>query len=157
MIGKRSRAARLRIGSLYLAAIALAAVVIIPIVYVVLGGFRTTGQIAAKPDALPNPWVTHNYAHISVSGTFWREVGNSIIVASIATVLVVVVSRSPRTRSPGWSSAGARSCTRSSPSACSSRSPSPRSRSTSCSATCTCARRCSASRCPRRRSASRSR
>ena len=76
----------------YAVAIALAAVVIVPIAYVLVGGFRTTGQIAAHPVALPHPWVIHNYASVFTSGTFWRELGNSVIVAAVATVLVVGVS-----------------------------------------------------------------
>jgi raffinose/stachyose/melibiose transport system permease protein len=76
----------------YVIAIALAVVVIVPIAYVVLSGFRTTGQIAADPVALPHPWVTHNYTKVIASGGFWRQVGNSAIVAAIATVLVVGVS-----------------------------------------------------------------
>jgi raffinose/stachyose/melibiose transport system permease protein len=66
--------------------------VLVPIAYVVLGGFRTTGQIAAKPVGLPHPWVIHNYAQVITSGAFWRQVGNSTIVAAIATALVVGVS-----------------------------------------------------------------
>ena len=73
-------------------ALALVAVVIVPIGYVVLGGFRTTGQIAADPVGLPHPWVTHNYTNVLTSGGFWRQVGNSAIIAAIATVLVVGVS-----------------------------------------------------------------
>src|SRR3954462_250904 len=76
----------------YVVALALAAVVIVPIAYVVLGGFRTTGQIAAKPVGLPDPWVRGNYTNVISAGTFWRELGNSIIVAAIATTLVVGVS-----------------------------------------------------------------
>ena len=57
-----------------------------------LGGFRTTGQIAANPVALPHPWVTHNYTKVITSGVFWRQVGNSVIIAAIATLLVVGVS-----------------------------------------------------------------
>ena len=76
----------------YFIAIALGAVVLIPIAYVVLSGFRSTGQLAAKPVGLPHPWVIHNYAKVITSGAFWREIGNSTIVAAIATVLVVGVS-----------------------------------------------------------------
>ena len=36
-------------------------IVLVPIVFVVLGGFRTTGQIAADPLGLPDPWVSDNY------------------------------------------------------------------------------------------------
>jgi raffinose/stachyose/melibiose transport system permease protein len=75
----------------YVIALVLAAVALVPIVYVALGGFRTNSQIAVKPAGLPSPWVTHNYTAVITAGTFWRELGNSIIVAAIATVLVVGV------------------------------------------------------------------
>jgi raffinose/stachyose/melibiose transport system permease protein len=73
-------------------ALMLAAIVLVPIAYVVLGGFRTTSQIVADPVGLPHPWVTHNYTNVITSETFWRQLGNSLIVAAIATVLVVGVS-----------------------------------------------------------------
>jgi raffinose/stachyose/melibiose transport system permease protein len=95
MQSRRSRAARVAPFSnapVYAIAIVLAAVVIVPIGYVVLGGFRTTGQIAADPVGLPHPWVAHNYTKVLSSGLFWRQVGNSAIIAAIATVLVVGVS-----------------------------------------------------------------
>jgi raffinose/stachyose/melibiose transport system permease protein len=76
----------------YVVALILAAIVLAPIVFVVLGGFRTTGQIAADPVGLPDPWVTHNYWSVLTSETFWRQLGNSVIVAAIATALVVGVS-----------------------------------------------------------------
>jgi raffinose/stachyose/melibiose transport system permease protein len=77
---------------MYVVALVIAAVVLVPIGYVVLSGFRTTGQIAANPVAMPDPWVIHNYAKVITSGAFWRQIGNSMIVAAIATVLVVGVS-----------------------------------------------------------------
>jgi raffinose/stachyose/melibiose transport system permease protein len=76
----------------YVVALILAAIVVVPIVFVILGGFRTTGQIAADPVGLPDPWVTHNYWSVLTSETFWRQLGNSVIVAAIATALVVGVS-----------------------------------------------------------------
>jgi raffinose/stachyose/melibiose transport system permease protein len=76
----------------YAIGLALAAVVIAPIAYVVIGGFRTNGQLASKPVGLPHPWVSHNYTKVVASGEFWRMLGNSIIIAAIATVLVVAVS-----------------------------------------------------------------
>jgi raffinose/stachyose/melibiose transport system permease protein len=36
--------------------------------------------------------VTDNYTNVLTSGAFWRQVGNSVIIAAIATVLVVGVS-----------------------------------------------------------------
>jgi raffinose/stachyose/melibiose transport system permease protein len=75
----------------YLIALALAAVVLVPIGYVVLSGFRTNGQLAFDPVGLPHPWVRHNYVGVITSSEFWRQLGNSMIVAAIATVLVVGV------------------------------------------------------------------
>ncbi len=76
----------------YVVALLLAAIVLVPIAFVVLGGFRTTGQIAADPVGLPDPWVKHNYLSVLTSSAFWRQLGNSVIVAAIATGLVVTVS-----------------------------------------------------------------
>ncbi|HEX6673484.1 MAG TPA: carbohydrate ABC transporter permease [Actinomycetes bacterium] len=73
----------------YTVALLIAAIVIVPLVYVLVGGFRTTGQIAAKPVDLPHPWVTGNYTEILHSGSFWREVANSTFIAIITTVVVV--------------------------------------------------------------------
>jgi raffinose/stachyose/melibiose transport system permease protein len=76
----------------YVIALALAAVVLVPIGYVALGGFRSNSQIISSPAGFPHPWVVHNYTKVIGAGTFWRELGNSFIVAAIATVLVVGVS-----------------------------------------------------------------
>jgi raffinose/stachyose/melibiose transport system permease protein len=76
----------------YVVALLLTVIVLVPIGFVVLGGFRTTGQIAADPVGLPDPWVRHNYGSVLTSSAFWRQLGNSMIVAAIATGLVVSVS-----------------------------------------------------------------
>lgn len=70
-------------------ALLVAAIVLVPVVYTVLGGFRTTGQIAAQPVALPHPWITRNYTGILSSGIFWQLVANSTFIAVVATVVVV--------------------------------------------------------------------
>jgi raffinose/stachyose/melibiose transport system permease protein len=71
-------------------AVLIALALLVPLVYVVLGGFRTTGQLADDPAGLPDPWVTDNYRDIATSSSFWRQVGNSALIASLTTVLVVV-------------------------------------------------------------------
>ncbi len=45
----------------YLVGIVVAVVTVVPIGYVFVGGFRTTGQLANRPYALPDPWVPANY------------------------------------------------------------------------------------------------
>jgi raffinose/stachyose/melibiose transport system permease protein len=73
----------------YVLALAIAGITIAPIVYVILGGFRTTGQIANDPIALPDPWVPENYSSAATTGTFWGQAANSLIIATITTVLAV--------------------------------------------------------------------
>jgi raffinose/stachyose/melibiose transport system permease protein len=89
---RAGRAAPFADAPVYVLALVLSAIVLVPVAFVVLGGFRTTGQIAADPVGLPDPWVTHNYSSVITSETFWRQLGNSVIIAGIATALVVGVS-----------------------------------------------------------------
>ncbi len=87
----RIRAAASRL-LLYFVLLMVAAVILVPLAYAVLGGFRSTGQIAANPIALPDPWVPENYTTLLASGSFWRDVANSTVIAAISTVVVVAVS-----------------------------------------------------------------
>ena len=65
--------------------------------------------------ALPHPWVTHNYSEGDHVRRVLAQIGNSIIIAAIATVLVVGVERARRLSArPLRSSAVARRSTRSS-------------------------------------------
>ena len=73
----------------YALATAIAAVSIGPVVYVILGGFRTTGQIAVSPAGLPDPWVWDTYSRVLASSHFWLEVSNSTLIAGATTLGVV--------------------------------------------------------------------
>ena len=92
MARRTSRTAPFANVPVYVIGIALAAVVIVPIAYVALGGFRTNGQLANDPVGLPHPWIGHNYTNVLTSAGFWRQVGNSVIIATVATLIVVTVS-----------------------------------------------------------------
>ncbi|WP_225850511.1 carbohydrate ABC transporter permease [Streptomyces sp. HPF1205] len=76
----------------YFIALLFVAVCVAPVLYIVIGGFRTNSQITTNPAALPHPWVTTNYAGILKSTTFWGEFANSVIVALASTVGIVVLS-----------------------------------------------------------------
>ena len=94
--GRSSTVVRIRAAAsrllLYFVLLLVAAVILVPLAYAVLGGFRSTGQIAANPIALPDPWVPENYTTLLASGSFWRDVANSTVIAAITTVVVVAVS-----------------------------------------------------------------
>jgi raffinose/stachyose/melibiose transport system permease protein len=74
----------------YTVLIAVAAIIVIPVVYAVLGGFRDAPQLAADPVGLPNPWVWTNYTESLFSMSFWVQLRNSAVVAGISTIVVVL-------------------------------------------------------------------
>lgn len=67
-------------------------VIVVPVLFGVLGGFKDNGQLSTTPFALPSPWVTENYTDILGSIGFWRPLGNSILIAAVTTLLVVLAS-----------------------------------------------------------------
>ena len=73
----------------YVIAVLLAVTVIVPILYVVLGGFRTTPQLNTNPVGLPTHGTFGNYTFVLESGDFWRQVLNSTIVAVMVTLVTV--------------------------------------------------------------------
>ncbi|HEX3788960.1 MAG TPA: carbohydrate ABC transporter permease [Pseudonocardiaceae bacterium] len=73
----------------YLAAIAVIGITVVPLLFVVVGGFRTSAQINADPAGLPHPWVLSNYVSILTSSLFWDFLGNSALIAVVATALAV--------------------------------------------------------------------
>jgi raffinose/stachyose/melibiose transport system permease protein len=75
----------------YFIALLLIAICVGPVIYIVLGGFRTNSQITTSPSALPNPWVLSNYVDVLTQGTFWREFGNSAFVGILSTIGTVIL------------------------------------------------------------------
>ncbi|WP_206786174.1 carbohydrate ABC transporter permease [Amycolatopsis sp. MtRt-6] len=73
----------------YLAAIVVVGVTVVPLLFVALGGFRTNAQLNSDPAGLPGPWVFDNYASVLGSSAFWTFLGNSALIAVIATALAV--------------------------------------------------------------------
>ncbi|MEZ5259900.1 MAG: carbohydrate ABC transporter permease [Ilumatobacteraceae bacterium] len=77
-----------RIG-LYVVALVTMAVIVVPLVFSVLGGFRSSQQLSADPVGLPNPWIWENYEMLLRSGDFWRQVWNSTLIAMLTTLVVI--------------------------------------------------------------------
>ena len=76
--------------AVYAIALVVVALTLGPVLYAVLGGFRTNPQLAESPAGLPDPWVLDNYRNVLSNSLFWRYALNSTIVAGVTTVLVVV-------------------------------------------------------------------
>ncbi|MFC8722511.1 carbohydrate ABC transporter permease [Kitasatospora sp. NPDC057198] len=75
----------------YFVALLFIGVCVAPVLYIVLGGFRTNSQISTSPAGLPEPWVVSNYLNVLKSVTFWGEFANSLVVALASTVGTVVL------------------------------------------------------------------
>ena len=75
----------------YLIAVVLIAVCVTPVLYIILGGFRTNSQITVDPSGWPSPWQVGNYLDVLRSSVFWQEFGNSVISALATTVGVVAL------------------------------------------------------------------
>ncbi|MDU0368014.1 carbohydrate ABC transporter permease [Microbacterium sp. NPDC089180] len=70
-------------------ALLLIGMMLAPVVYIILGGFRSNAEITVDPAGFPTAWNGQNYLDVLASGVFWGQVGNSAITA-IATTLFVV-------------------------------------------------------------------
>jgi len=87
----RERRTWLSLPASYLVILLVLAITIAPMLYMVVGGFSTTAQLNANPNALPHPWVWSNYAAIATSSLFWQAVANSVVIAVVATGLAVTL------------------------------------------------------------------
>jgi raffinose/stachyose/melibiose transport system permease protein len=73
----------------YLLSIVILGVTVVPLLFVFVDGFRTTGDINNSAAGLPHPWVWANYSSILTTAPFWEFLGNSALIATVATVLAV--------------------------------------------------------------------
>ena len=87
--GRRQRRVRPSIPVSYLVALVIIAITLVPMLYVIVGGFRTTAQLNVAPTGLPHPWVWQNYQAILTSATFWQNLGNSALISVVVTSLAV--------------------------------------------------------------------
>ncbi|MGC0342329.1 carbohydrate ABC transporter permease [Streptomyces sp. SLBN-8D4] len=77
---------------LHVILVVVGAVMIVPLVYAVLSGFKSTDELSSNPFGLPEHWLTSNYTDILGGGDFWRLLGSSTLIAVGTTVLVVALS-----------------------------------------------------------------
>ncbi len=70
----------------------VAAVVALPLLNTVLGGFKSNGQLMNQPFGLPNPLVVDNYLQVLRAGSVWRQLANSTAVTGACVVLVLVAA-----------------------------------------------------------------
>jgi raffinose/stachyose/melibiose transport system permease protein len=77
----------------YLACGLMLLIVAVPLYIAVTGGFKDMAQLQTDPMGLPSPLIAQNYIDMLAqrTGSFWRLLGNSLIIAggTIAILLVV--------------------------------------------------------------------
>ncbi|MFE1666086.1 carbohydrate ABC transporter permease [Microbacterium sp. P02] len=90
---QQSGAGRRRVGTfvIYFIALLLIGLMLAPVAYIVIGGFRSNSEITLDPSGFPTVWQWQNYVEVLSSGVFWRQVGNSLIAAVATTVFVVAL------------------------------------------------------------------
>ncbi len=75
----------------YLVAIVACGLTIVPLLFVVVDGFRTNADINNSPAGWPHPWVAGNYTSILTTAPFWQFLGNSLLISAVATALTLVL------------------------------------------------------------------
>ncbi|WP_065571632.1 carbohydrate ABC transporter permease [Microbacterium oleivorans] len=75
----------------YFVALAVIALMLGPVIYIIIGGFRSNSAITVDPAGFPDPWNVDNYVGVITSGQFWGQVGNSTFVALATTIGAVAL------------------------------------------------------------------
>ena len=78
---------------MYLACLVTALIIAVPLYISIFGGFKTMGQLRAEPMGLPHPFLGNQYTDLLAGriGSFWRELGNSLIVGAGTVGVVLLV------------------------------------------------------------------
>ena len=77
--------------AVYFFALVLVGVMLVPVAFIILGGFRTNSEITVDPSGLPVNWQLGNYIEVLTGGVFWQQVANSVIAAVVTTFFVVAL------------------------------------------------------------------
>ncbi|WP_423923504.1 carbohydrate ABC transporter permease [Frigoribacterium sp. 2-23] len=75
----------------YVVALVVIVLMLAPVAFIIIGGFRTNAQITTDPSGLPSPWQVANYVDVLTGTVFWRQVLNSVIVAFATTLGTVAL------------------------------------------------------------------
>jgi raffinose/stachyose/melibiose transport system permease protein len=80
----------------YALCVLVALVVAVPLYVSVTGGFKTLGRLQSSPFGLPEPLTSASYTALilGTEGHFWRELGNSVVVAACTIGLSLVLCAS---------------------------------------------------------------
>ena len=80
------------LGLRYLVCGVVALFVVIPLVTVIIGGFKTNGELNNTPFALPHTWHWENYTNILSQASFWQALLNSVVIMLVTVGLLLLAS-----------------------------------------------------------------
>ncbi|MEU0745794.1 carbohydrate ABC transporter permease, partial [Streptomyces albogriseolus] len=66
-------------------------IVIVPMLWVLMSSFKSTGEILSSPFSLPDHWRIENYANAWTDANIGRYFLNSVIVVVSALILVMLL------------------------------------------------------------------
>jgi raffinose/stachyose/melibiose transport system permease protein len=75
----------------YVVALAIVGITVVPVAYIWINGFRTTPQLNADASGWPDPWILTNYITVFTSSSFWQQVLNSSVIALATTFGVMLL------------------------------------------------------------------
>ena len=75
----------------YCVALVVIVLMLAPVVFIIIGGFRSNSELTTDPAGLPATWNVGNYLDVLTGGIFWREVLNSLIAGGATTLGVVTL------------------------------------------------------------------
>jgi raffinose/stachyose/melibiose transport system permease protein len=76
----------------YAVLVAVAGVVLVPLLATALGGFKSLGELRTNPFGLPAQWDFSHYASILGGRAYWQMMGNSLVIATLTVVLTLALS-----------------------------------------------------------------
>lgn len=70
-----------------------AAIMVFPLYVVLIGGFKTKGQVISNPFGLPDPWLLDAYRLLlGKTDQYWSFLYNSVVIAAATIFLVVMIA-----------------------------------------------------------------
>ena len=68
------------------------AIVLVPLLATLLGGFKSLGELRTDPIGVPDVWMWQNYWEILSSYRYWELIFNSLWIAGFTVILTLLVA-----------------------------------------------------------------
>ena len=79
--------------AMYALAILFTIIFLLPVIYVILNAFKTSGELfSGEPTFFPKDWTLDNFRTAISQGNFLIYIKNSLIVAVVSTIIMVMLN-----------------------------------------------------------------